>query len=297
MIQEAAAPNVEMIAVDQIDVINPRIRNKKTFKEIVSNIAAVGLKKPITVSRANGADGGRYNLVCGQGRLEAFLTLGQKEIPAIVVAADDEDCQVMSLVENCARRQHRAIDLLHDIRGLKERGYSLSETARKTGLTVEYVRGVTRLLEAEEHRLLRAVESGQIPLSVAVEIAEADDSEVQEALQQAYEKKQLRGNRLLVARRIIEQRRKRGKGLRNLPNNKDRRPISSGDLIRAYRENADKKRLLVRKAEATRDRLVFASEALKTLFSDENFVTLLRAEKLDTLPRNIAERLQIASEA
>lgn len=294
MIQEAAAPNVEMIAVDQIDVVNPRIRNKKTFKEIVSNIAAVGLKKPITVSRISGD---RYNLVCGQGRLEAFLTLGQKEIPAIVVSADDEDCQVMSLVENCARRQHRAIDLLHDIRGLKQRGYSLSETARKTGLTVEYVRGVTRLLEAEEHRLLRAVESGQIPLSVAVEIAEADDSEVQDALQQAYEKKQLRGNRLLVARRIIEQRRKRGKGLRNLPNNKDRRPISSGDLIRAYRENADKKRLLVRKAEVTRDRLVFASEALKTLFSDENFVTLLRAEKLDTLPRNIAERLQIASEA
>ena len=294
MIQEAAAPNVEMIAVDLIDVVNPRIRNKKTFKEIVSNIAAVGLKKPITVSRIGG---NRYNLVCGQGRLEAFLTLGQKEIPAIVVSADDEDCQVMSLVENCARRQHRAIDLLHDIRGLKQRGYSLSETARKTGLTVEYVRGVIRLLEAEEHRLLRAVESGQIPLSVAVEIAEADDSEVQEALQQAYEKKQLRGNRLLVARRIIEQRRKRGKGLHNLTNNKDRRPISSGDLIRAYRENADKKRLLVRKAEVTRDRLMFASEALKTLFSDENFVTLLRAEKLDTLPRNIAERLQISSEA
>ena len=29
----------------------------------------------------------------------------------------------MSLVENLARRQHRAIDLLHDIQGLKKRGY------------------------------------------------------------------------------------------------------------------------------------------------------------------------------
>ena len=239
MTQENAVPEVELIPVELIDVVNPRIRNKKTFKEIVANIAAVGLKKPITVSRTQSADGNRYNLVCGQGRLEAFLALGQKEIPAIVVTADDEDCQVMSLVENCARRQHRAIDLLRDIQGLKQRGYSLTETASKTGLTVEYVRGVTRLLDGDEHRLLRAVESGQIPLSVAVDIAEAEDSEVQEALQQAYERKQLRGNRLLVARRIIEQRRKRGKGLRGSSGNKERRPVSSGDLIRAYRENAD----------------------------------------------------------
>jgi ParB family transcriptional regulator, chromosome partitioning protein len=93
----------------------------------------------------------------------------------------------MSLVENCARRQHRAIDLLHDIEGLKRRGYSQAEIARKTGLSLEYVRGVTRLLEKGEHRLLRAVESGQIPVSMAVEIAEADDIGVQHALQQAYE--------------------------------------------------------------------------------------------------------------
>jgi ParB family chromosome partitioning protein len=67
----------------------------------------------------------------------------------------------MSLVENLARRQHRAIDLLHDVEGLKRRGYSESAIARKTDLTVEYVKGVIRLLEKSEHRLLRAVEAGQ----------------------------------------------------------------------------------------------------------------------------------------
>ena len=82
----------------------------------------------------------------------------------------------MSLVENFARRQHRAIDLLHDIEGLKRRGYDEAEIARKTGLTIEYVKGVIGLLENGEHRLLRAVESGHVPVSVAVEIAEADDA-------------------------------------------------------------------------------------------------------------------------
>ena len=41
-----------------------------------------------------------YDLVCGQGRLEAFVALGQNEIPAIVIEASEEDCYVMSLVEN-----------------------------------------------------------------------------------------------------------------------------------------------------------------------------------------------------
>ncbi len=45
-----AAEKVEMIPTDRITVINPRVRNKKVFKDIVSNIAEIGLKRPITVT-------------------------------------------------------------------------------------------------------------------------------------------------------------------------------------------------------------------------------------------------------
>ena len=69
------AQAVEMIPIDLIDVVNPRTRNKKVFREITESIAQVGLKKPITVSRRQHADGDRYDLVCGQGRLEAFALL------------------------------------------------------------------------------------------------------------------------------------------------------------------------------------------------------------------------------
>lgn len=287
----SVVPTVEFIPLDLISVVNPRIRNKKIFREIVSNIAEIGLKKPITVARHDHPEGPRYDLVCGQGRLEAFRLLGQREIPAIVVDAQRDDCMIMSLVENLARRQHRALDLLRDIQGLKGRGYSEPEIAQKTGLSVEYVRGVTHLLEHGEQRLLRGVESGHIPLSIAVEIADSDDAQVQRALQQAYESKQLRGRRLLAAKRIIEQRRKRGKGLRNPSSRKE--PVLTPDaLIRTYQETADKKRILVRKAEVTRERLVFVIEALRTLLADESFKTLLRAEGLETLPRNLADRMQ-----
>ena len=174
---------------------------------------------------------------------------------------------------------------------LKQRGYDLDSIAQKTGLSPEYVRAVIRLLENGEHRLLRAVESGHIPISVAVDIADSDDEGIQEALQQAYENKLLRGRKLAAARRLVEQRRRRGKGFRNGPR-RDPGTVSTNELIRTYREDVEKKRLLIRKADICRDRLVFVTQALRSLFADENFVTLLRAEGLDSLPRNLADRVE-----
>lgn len=290
------AQAVEMIPIERITVVNPRVRNKKIFKEIISNIAEIGLKKPITVTRRDEADGVRYDLVCGQGRLEAYQVLGQSEIPALVVDADTEDCMVMSLVENLARRQHRAIDLLHDIQGLKRRGYSDTAISRKTGLNITYVRGVIRLLEKSEYRLLRAVEAGLIPVSIAVEIASASDEETQIVLQQAYENNLLRGQKLVAVKRLIEQRRRRGKGLQ-VNGRRREQTLSSNALIRAYREDVDRKRLLIRKAEATRNRLIFVTEAVRKLLNDENFVTLMRAEGFDTMPQNLATRIQVGAQA
>lgn len=282
---------VVSIPIDRITVSNPRVRNKKSFRDLVDSIAAVGLKKPITVTRrGNGADM-RFELVCGQGRVEAFQALGQVEIPAFVIEADPEERMVKSLVENCARRQHQALDLLHDIGGMRSRGYSDQQIAAKTNLTVEYVRGIARLLEKGEQRLLRAVESGKIPVSVAVDIAEADDADVQDALQQAYEKDLLRGRKLLVAKRLVESRRRRGKGL--IPSRPGRRrPLSSEALVRAYKESTERKRMLMRKADMTRNRLIFIAAAFRNLLQDEDFVTLLRAESLDTMPKNLADRIQ-----
>jgi ParB family chromosome partitioning protein len=283
--------NVDTIPIDKIHVVNPRARSRRIFREVVASIAAVGLKRPITVTRRERPEGTQYDLVCGQGRLEACQSLGQTTIAALIVDADSEECLVMSLVENLARRQHRAIDLLQDIEGMKRRGYTELEIAAKTGLTLEYAKGVLRLLESKEHRLLRAVESGHMPVSVAVEIAESDDEAVQHVLQQAYEKNLLRGRKLIEAKRLVERRRRRGKGLNPVEPRRDR-SLSVNGLLRTYRESVDKKRLLVRKADATKGRLVFVTEALRKLVADESFTALLRAERLDTLPQPLADRLQ-----
>ena len=78
---------VQMVPIDQIRILNPRHRDRKKFEVVVQGIRNLGLNKPIQVSRrAKGEGGGPgYDLVCGQGRIEAFTALGRKEIPAMVL--------------------------------------------------------------------------------------------------------------------------------------------------------------------------------------------------------------------
>lgn len=286
------AQKVEMIPINKITVVNPRLRNKKHFKEIVANIGQIGLKRPITVTRRMEASGPFYDLVCGQGRLEAFKALGQQEVPALVVNANKEDCLVASLVENCARRQHRAIDLLQDIGAMNERGHSVPEIARMTGLSAEYVYAVVRLIEKGEERLLRAVESGQIPFSVALEIADAEDHDIQAALQSAYEKKLLRGKKLMIAKRVVEARRQQGKTLKYNTSKAKPRPISSEALLKAFQDDVDRKRILIRRAETAKARLTFITEAVRKLLADAQFTGILGEEGLASLPEALATRLQ-----
>lgn len=286
-----ASITVQMIPVAGIAVLNPRVRNRKVFAELVASIAAVGLKKPITVRRRPDSDG--YDLVCGQGRLEAFIELGQSDIPAIVIEATEEDCYLMSLVENLARRHHPPLELLREIEALRNRGYSYAEMAQKTGLSTEYMSAICVLLANGEHRLLRAVDKGVIPHSIAMEIARAGDAEVQAALTEAYENKTLPGNQVVAIRRIIEQRRSDGKGqnARNRPARSQSKTVTGESLVRAYKKELERQRRQVRKADLAQNRLIFVVNALRKLLADRQFELLLRAEGLPTMPRSLAERM------
>ena len=289
---------VQMIPIDQINVLNPRSRNKIVFQSIVSNISNLGLKRPITVARrTEPVDGKLYDLVCGQGRLEAFAALGQAEIPAIVKEASKEECFLMSLVENIARRQIRPLELLREISSLKSRGYSTMEIANKIDVHKSYVTGISHLLRDGEERLISAVETGRIPLSVAMQIANTDEDGIQRALCQAYEDKTLRGRKLLAVRRIIEARAAIGKSCNPGVRRKVDRLQSAEGLVRVYRQEADRQKLLIKKSQLTEHHLLLILSALKNLFRDENFVTLLRAEGLDTIPAPLAEKIQITDKA
>jgi ParB family chromosome partitioning protein len=294
--------NVSMVPIARIEVLNSRDRNMKVFEEIVESIQLIGLKKPITVAERAGDDGQpKYLLVCGEGRLNAFRILGETHIPALVVDVSDEDAFIMSLAENIARRGYRPLEILADIELLRERGYTADVIIQKTGLSPKYVRDIVFLLEQGEERLIEGVQRGSIPLTTALEIARASandpqntngeggESNLGDLLQEAYENGHLKGRQIIEAKRLIEKRQELGPSSPNAAQIKP--PTSSYSLVRTYQKEVERQRKMVLKAEHAHQRLLLVVQGLKKLFADENFVTLLRAEGLDTLPKYLAERI------
>lgn len=281
------------IPVEEIEVLNPRERNQQVFSSIVTNISRVGLKKPITVTqRDNLSDGKRYLLVCGEGRLQAFKQLGQRTIPSIVLDVSDEDAFIMSLTENIARRKVSPLETVSTIMRLKSLGYSHEEIAAKVDLSKEYVNGITMLMEHGEERLVAAVEIGKIGLSNALRIFQAagDDQALQKAMHDAYENGSLRGRQFVQVRRLIERRARLGKDLSRSVTRKSQ-VVTSQSLVKTYRTEVERQKYMVRKAESTQQRILLIVEAMRTLTADENFVTLLRAESLDTMPKFLFDRM------
>lgn len=289
---DEAAPNeIMMVPVTAITVLNPRSRNRKQFQELKDSIALIGLKKPITVARrGDGDDGPRYDLVCGQGRLEAYIELGQAEIPAMVIEADANECFIKSLIENLARRHPSPLELVRAIGELKGRGYSAEEVAGKVGLSPNWVRDICFLLEHGEDRLINAVEGGRMPLTIAIEIVRSGETDVRAVLTEAYEKNRLTASQVNAMRRIIDARRDLGKDFSG--RNKGRsRPLSADALLNALRKEAARQRLMTKKAELVRTRLVFIVSALRQLMAEPHFLTLLRAEGLISMPLYLSQRL------
>jgi len=181
---------VVSIPIAEIRIANPRSRNHLKWQLVVQSIAAVGLKRPITVAKrlVPDSNGRRFDLVCGQGRLEAFVELGEMCIPALIIEAPEQDRQLMSLVENIARKPASTHAILFEVRALRERGYTGEKIALKLGLDRAYLYGICNLIDKGEEFLVSSVEAGRIPLSVAVEIATGNNHEISRALSEAYER-------------------------------------------------------------------------------------------------------------
>ncbi len=275
---------IESIPVDKVKVVNARVRHQVRFKEIVDNIAELGLKKPIVVRRHRTGEG--YDLVCGQGRLEAYVGLGQTHVPALVVDVSTHDLYLMSLAENLARRSRTTLEDARQILALRKQGYSQAEIARKIGTSEARVSQLLKLMSAGEERLVVAVERGELPLQVALDIAVLDDEGAQKSLAAAYERGDLRGRAIVKARRLVEVRRNNGKAFG--PRNKKKAPTRE-DIVRTYRRETQRQEIMLKKAQVCEQRLLFVASALKTLFAQKDFVQLLRSEKLDRLPKYLAD--------
>jgi ParB family transcriptional regulator, chromosome partitioning protein len=279
-------PKTVAIPVAEIRVVNPRSRNQVTFNAIKASIASVGLKKPITVhQRALEEDGTRYDLVCGQGRLESVRDLGDEVIDAIINDAPEDERYVMSLVENLARRSPCTTDLLREVKRLNAQHYKPAVIAEKLGMDKSYIYGIVHLLRHGEEDLIIRVESGRLPIDTAIKLATGGDADIQRALSEAYENGTLRGAKLRAVQQLVIRR----KGAKSMQVTK--RPLTSADLVRTYEHHTQQQRALVRRSALITQRLAILTSSLRRLLADDHLLTLLRAEGLRSIPDFLTTRV------
>ncbi|PCI53395.1 MAG: chromosome partitioning protein ParB [Alphaproteobacteria bacterium] len=293
MKQDVENTKIIKIEINRINILNPRTRNQKVFQEMVENIKRVGLKRPITVtpSRLN-LPNIDYDLVCGQGRIKALQLCEQTHIPAIVIYDTEDTILLKSLVENLARRQHRPLDHLAGIKELIKKGYSAKTISIKTGLDSTKAKAMVELLKKGEERLLVAVMVGHLPIRVAMQIATSPKNE-QNALHEAYENHELRGEKLKLVQKLLEARKRLGKstksGSANYNSEKRRQILTGQDVMNVYHKEVDRKKSLARKALLINRQITFFAEAWNQVCSEPHFGTLLRAEGLPTMPKLLSE--------
>jgi ParB family chromosome partitioning protein len=285
---------VRLIPLERIRVVNPRVRDQAKFAKVMESIAQLGLKKPITVTAGAPGPAGEetFDLVCGQGRLEAFQKLGQREIPALVRGMSQTDSLLASLIENIARRRVRGIDQVRMIQWMKQQGHSCADVARRTGFSEDWIKDILNMLQNSEERLLEAVLHGRIPITVAMGISGTPDEQAQLVLMEAYERKDMNQKTLTAFKRVLEQRRNFGRSYGARRSGGVQR-TSAESLVMAYRHECQRQKLMVKKAKLCEVRLLSVSAAFKVVLADDDYINLLKAEKLETMPKFLAGRTRL----
>ena len=126
-------------------------------------------------------------------------------------------------------------------------------------------------------------------MAIAAQLSGLNDDESQRILMDAYEKKELKQRTLTAFKRVVEQRKHFGKNLDPHRRSAQTRTVAES-VIYAYKQETQRQKLMVRKAKLCEAKLLSLVAAFNLLIADEDFVNLLRAEGLQTMPKFLAER-------
>lgn len=265
----------ETIPLDKIVVINPRNREARQFEENVRSIDAVGLLQPIKVNRRNLAKTQKYELICGEGRCLACKKLGHTTIEAEVVDYDEERAYIESLVENMARVSPGTMAFARELKRMHDEGAPLEKIAIIACKHPTYISNFIQLVEQGEDRLIKGVEQGLFSMSFALQVAQSDDSQVQNVLMDAFDSGLINCTNMTNVRKIIELRINHGKR----PDKQTGHSASASnytvrDLTKDISRITKEKEGFVRETTTKENRLFTMLNALKTLAEDEHWLTL-----------------------
>lgn len=113
------------------------------LRELSASIEEFGILQPISVRRVD--DG--YEIIAGERRFRAAENIGMKEIPAIIMNADENKSALLALLENLQREDLCFFEIAEGYQKLiREQGMTQDDLARKLGKSQSAVANKLRIL-------------------------------------------------------------------------------------------------------------------------------------------------------
>lgn len=150
-----------------------------TLDELSQSIREHGILQPITVRELSN---GYYQIIAGERRWRAARLADLREVPVLVIEADDRKAEELALVENLQREDLNPVEEAKGYKTLIE-NYSLTQeqAAQRVGKSRPVVTNALRLLNLPED-VLSLLEVKAITLSHARALLELDDPAEQSRL-------------------------------------------------------------------------------------------------------------------
>ncbi len=133
--------------------------DEEELQNLAASIAEHGIVQPLTVREV--AEG-HYQIIAGERRWRAARLANLKEVPAVVIEADDRKTMELALIENLQRQDLNPVEESMGYRSLMEDyGLTQEDTAKRVGKSRSAVANALRLLNLCPE-VLEAVRKGDL---------------------------------------------------------------------------------------------------------------------------------------
>ena len=133
--------------------------DEEELQALADSIATHGVVQPLTVRQLSS---GYYQIIAGERRWRAARIAQLKEIPAVIIEADDKKTMELALIENLQRQDLNPVEEAMGYRSLMDDyGLTQEDAAKRVGKSRPAVANALRLLSLCDE-VLEMVRSGKL---------------------------------------------------------------------------------------------------------------------------------------
>lgn len=181
--------SVTLIAISDISVGDRTRQNMGPISDLKESIGNIGLINPITVDSD-------FNLLAGARRLACCKELGWNTIPAHIIGSDEVTGLQVELDENVCRQEFSPSEKLalatrlNEAMKIKNVSYKdrTKVIAEQTGLGRTDIAAVAKVVKDGDEELVKSMDSGEITIREAAEIAKEPKEKQRKLVREKKEK-------------------------------------------------------------------------------------------------------------